>query len=469
MSLGNRTSLSKRVPFFSSLFRFGRSDSDKRHRSKLSSTTRSRHLLSRPPTMGQGNFLAIFPRRFLRRLLICLFIFTLILTSIPFAAYQYYPEPPKHHKHNFFEALPWPFRLYKENYYPSPIKPEPPEALTDLLAAPWAGSWKLPPLGSINNQRYTQDGQEGVLLKLHVFSTPHISASKRRRLIREYSPMHYIPREYRHLIEFNFVLGRLPLIENVMDPVELKKEQEEYGDMIFLDGLKGGENMNDGKTLDWVKAVGRGKAGKEAWWVVKCDDDSPTNQLITDFPLVTKSAGFPTFSRPTYSDVVRHGLGKGMMYGFSWGVAKTIASADLPRKFVETNYDEDAKMGIVMMSLPPTPKIFNRLSHLQPTNLTDPLQTDPILRLSELAAKARGERKKKDYSSPYPNPDPRTGLKKIDVGRRMASLFDWYVAGTNKALCWHGLKLDEDYLQGYHQAAKRGKWSPPSWLKKYQR
>lgn len=41
---------------------------------------------------------------------------------------------------------------------------------------------------------------------------------------------------------------------------------------------------------------------------------------------------------------------EGMMYGLSWGVVKTIASADLPREFVTDNLDEDARTGQLMVN-----------------------------------------------------------------------------------------------------------------------
>lgn len=53
----------------------------------------------------------------------------------------------------------------------------------------------------------------------------------------------------------------------------LAEEQDEYGDLIRLH-IAHGENMNEGKTLDWLRAVGTGQdGGREAWWLFKVDDD----------------------------------------------------------------------------------------------------------------------------------------------------------------------------------------------------
>lgn len=119
------------------------------------------------------------------------------------------------------------------------------------------------------------------LLMLHVFSMPTPAARARRQIIRDHSPLLGIAEEYRHLVDFKFVLGypkeecRDRVNEVVCPGVEEEeraiREEERYGDILRLDGLKGGENMDQGKTWEWIRHIGNGP--REAQWVMKCDDD----------------------------------------------------------------------------------------------------------------------------------------------------------------------------------------------------
>lgn len=90
-----------------------------------------------------------------------------------------------------------------------------------------------------------------------------------------------LPEEYRHLVDLKFVLGmpkeecRDRVNEVVCPGVAAEEraiqEEEQYGDLLRLDGLKGGENMDEGKTWEWLRHIGNGP--REAQWVIKCDDD----------------------------------------------------------------------------------------------------------------------------------------------------------------------------------------------------
>ena len=50
-------------------------------------------------------------------------------------------------------------------------------------------------------------------------------------------------------------------------------EEREYGDILRLPGLWRGENLRDGKILQWIRDVGEGKDGRDAWYLFKVDDD----------------------------------------------------------------------------------------------------------------------------------------------------------------------------------------------------
>jgi len=52
-----------------------------------------------------------------------------------------------------------------------------------------------------------------------------------------------------------------------MEEREMMIEEREFGDLIRLKGLHHGENMNQGKTIEWMRWVGR-NGGREAQWVM---------------------------------------------------------------------------------------------------------------------------------------------------------------------------------------------------------
>jgi hypothetical protein len=158
----------------------------------------------------------------------------------------------------------------------------PPRWVQEIHDAPWMGEWELPELSPpLFERRGNDEAQQEqltspALIKLHVFSTAFPGARAKRDLIRRLSPMLNIPLPYRHLVELKFVLGHAEDGDGGVDEaVEalLAEEQNERGDLIRL-RIAHGENMNEGKTLDWIRAVGTGQdGGKEAWWLFKVDDD----------------------------------------------------------------------------------------------------------------------------------------------------------------------------------------------------
>lgn len=110
---------------------------------------------------------------------------------------------------------------------------------------------------------------------LHVFSTPKKAARARRDLLRELSPLEALPKRLRHLVEVKFVLGHPPLAEgdDLFDSEQmLADEQAQHGDLLRLYNLEGGDNMDHGKTWEWIRYVGR-ENGRDALWVVKMDGD----------------------------------------------------------------------------------------------------------------------------------------------------------------------------------------------------
>jgi hypothetical protein len=161
------------------------------------------------------------------------------------------------------------------------------ENLEEMRKAPWPGSFAIPNLRPLNEEEeevLTWNGngfdrayeQEPALLMLHIFSMPTSSSRRRRALIRDHHPLNSVPEGYRHLVEIKFVLGHKEIHDEMsseekerleMEEREMIVEQREFGDLIRLEGLHGGENMNQGKTIEWMRWVGR-EGGRESQWVM---------------------------------------------------------------------------------------------------------------------------------------------------------------------------------------------------------
>lgn len=200
---------------------------------------------------------------------------------------------PYNHVYNFWveytslpSGIPRPKRVPFGGLGTPPLMPE-------LLCSTWPGEFDIPELTSATWRMI--DGVERLaspaFLMLHIPSIATPSARRRRDLIRSVDLLAAVPEAYRHLIELRFVLGYPDEAERRRKPVqeeerELEREQRLYGDLIRLKGLEGGENMDHGKTLEWIRWVGR-EGRRAAWWVIKCDDD------VSDFFSVMRS----TFGR----------------------------------------------------------------------------------------------------------------------------------------------------------------------------
>lgn len=141
------------------------------------------------------------------------------------------------------------------------------DAVAELVNAPWMGTWAVPELTP------PVHGQDGVLtspawVMLHIFSTPTVKGAEWRNFLRRVSPLLKVPRDYRHLIEVKFVIGYPEDDESSpwAPRRNLDREQKLHGDLVLLEGLLAGENMNHGKTIAWVQHLGR--SGREAQWVM---------------------------------------------------------------------------------------------------------------------------------------------------------------------------------------------------------
>lgn len=130
---------------------------------------------------------------------------------------------------------------------------EPPEPREWMSNAPWPGQWPMPDFK-----------HSPLLVKLHIFSMSNPASKARRNRIRAQDWLRSLPQAYRQLVEIKFILGRCEMYCD-----DLADEQETYGDIMELDMQ---ENMNWGKSTQWLRSVNR--AGEqEALWVFKVDDD----------------------------------------------------------------------------------------------------------------------------------------------------------------------------------------------------
>ena len=203
-----------------------------------------------------------------------------------------------------------------------PIGP-PPRWVETIYAAPWAGSWDTPQISSSSSGP--------AILKLHIFSTVQPASRSKRALIRSVSPLLHLPERFRHLVEMRFVIGHS---RDEAEANEIEREQATYGDLVQLE-LKNGENLREGKILDWMRAVGAGAdGGREAWWVLKMDDDvrpggggaELTVQTVVNLPNLLDDLLALDPREPTYVGTslnrwpAYHYHFTGMLTGYNWGV-----------------------------------------------------------------------------------------------------------------------------------------------------
>ncbi|WRT63797.1 uncharacterized protein IL334_000722 [Kwoniella shivajii] len=337
-----------------------------------------------------------------------------------------------------YESPKWTHSIINKIMYNPAGLLEPPPVIPGLRSSPWAGSWKIPKLTSPKEKKGILHSQftSPAILMIHILSTPFTSSRHRRYLIRELNLLESIPNEYRHLIELKFVLGisntkegENGWLESREEEIEISKENKMFGDLIRLKLLENGENMNNGKSWEWLRYVGR-EGGREAWWVIKCDDD--TLPLLPNLlPLLLSLDP----SKPTYlgTSLGRwtgyHYYFQGMMYGFSWGVVKTMAVADVPSSTRNYNWDEDARMGEIMLSLPFSPK----------SNPTSKICSPPAV----------PDRK---WSLPPSSPNLCTGLVSLDLGPKIGAWKHYLIDDERAAVAWHELKNPDEYIEAYHQA-----------------
>lgn len=156
----------------------------------------------------------------------------------------------------------------------------PPRWIQEIHDAPWMGEWEIPTLAKPTyvHDDWTEERKaiSPALVKLHVFSTVSVKARLKRHQIRRLSPLLSVPESLRHLVELKFVLGHAYKenweVDQEMEDL-LVEEQRRYGDMIRLN-LVHGENLREGKILDWIRAAGTGDdGGRQGWYLFKMDDD----------------------------------------------------------------------------------------------------------------------------------------------------------------------------------------------------
>jgi hypothetical protein len=149
-------------------------------------------------------------------------------------------------------------------------------------------------------------------------------------------------------VELKFVMGHAYKenweVDQEMEDL-LAEEQKQYGDLIRLN-LIHGENLREGKILDWIRASGTGDdGGRPGWYLFKMDDDvsrdnlpfrsqntmnMTKDQTVVDMPVFLDSLIALDPKVPTYLGTslnrwpaFQHHF-TGMLTGFSWGLVCLI-------------------------------------------------------------------------------------------------------------------------------------------------
>ncbi|WOO81125.1 uncharacterized protein LOC62_03G004659 [Vanrija pseudolonga] len=345
----------------------------------------------------------------------------------------------------------------------------PPRFVPEIYGAPWMGEFALPHLTPPMYRPVQNTSAEphlphrGValsspaLVKLTIFSTVKQKAYEKRALIRRLSPVFNVPERLRHLIEVKFVLGHAYHVGEegyddwaVNEEMEalLAQEQATHGDLLRLD-LEFGENLREGKILEWIRAVGMGRdGGRPAWWLFKIDDDSVLNLPNFLDELLSLDASKPIYTGTSLARwPAYHHHFTGMVTGFSWPLVRTLAEGidKMSHDDIKAAWDDD-------FGLPPAP-------HCRPPT-HDPNGTSLPSYCDVRRPPPNG------YTYSPPATDPRTGLIRHDLLRRLGDPDVWFVSGD---LAWHGwwLKFPEYYERMWAKTVEGRMWSPPSWLEQY--
>ncbi|KAI9635779.1 uncharacterized protein MKK02DRAFT_33129 [Dioszegia hungarica] len=343
----------------------------------------------------------------------------------------------------------------------------PPREVKELTAARCAGSWEvpqIPKIGADEMDAVESSDQEGlkaerpVWVALYIFSTPTAASRARRNLIRKYDPLDTLPTHLRSLVRIRFVVGYANPDKATLSPEDqldvraMEDEAKTYDDMVRLEGLVNGENMNRGKSWEW--AVWAGQEGREAQWVLsKCDDDVwvplfAGAKLITD----TRSTSCSRISSaccysstPPYLPISDRALTTGQ-------------AIYVPRRMYTGEWDEDAFMGEMMYLLPTKPQAGEQ-----------PTQTGRYNSSTSYQSHFPHTPPRGGWNSPPPRIDPRTGLLRIDLEYRLGAQWDWWIAGPETAVGWHPVKEEQQYVDAYNRAwayfvGRYGKyeWAPPA-------
>ena len=289
------------------------------------------------------------PIRFLRylfrpvRLIILLITMAILFYAYTkaYETYWYYRDlvPDAHMRNAALANSPGWLTSWTDYYFPFKWGTDPPVIYHELLRAPWMGTWELPKLGPprystvsplrlphLSTSSSAEDDMAAsrylpipsqittpAFMILHVFSTGRSSSRRRRQVIREHHPLYNVDPAYRHLVDIRFILGRPDpstemTAEEREEEREIALEHEAYGDVVRLDDLFKGDNMNNGKSWQWIDWVGQGGAGRTAWWVMKCDEDV-SDPFSFKYPDLQCSLYFrPCLSCPTFWTCSSSGL-----------------------------------------------------------------------------------------------------------------------------------------------------------------
>jgi len=182
------------------------------------------------------------------------------------------------------------------------------------------------------------------LLLIGVFSTAE--NWERRDLIRVLGQQG-LGQDVQEQVQFRFILGRSA---DERWEQRLQREKEVYGDIVELECE---ENMEEGKTYEFLKWVGSREEGERPRFAMKSDDD--TFLVLPNLLQVISSldCGQNIYLGTSWGaciDLCYPFYMRGMAYGLSWPLIRWLTLANLP--YADYRQTEDARTGSWFLSLP---------------------------------------------------------------------------------------------------------------------
>jgi len=234
-------------------------------------------------------------------------------------------------------------------------------------------NWNVAPKELLDNTPPSQRkcDKDGPLLFIGLFSTEQ--GVGRRQIIRTIFKPDLNP--VGHTIAFKFIVAK-PSDDDWR--YELEKENELYDDIAILENVSV-DNINEGKSVEYIRWLANELPDPKPQFVMKMDDDT-----FLVMPNVIRNLASLDCNKAIYWGTTQgsaaHLFGRymrGLCYGLSWPLASWIGTANTSQEFAIGV--EDAKIGRIISFLDPVTEPVEWVDHGWKMGDWDQLKVDATI------------------------------------------------------------------------------------------